>query len=118
MARTSAKRAWISVFFGILGGLIAIALLVVLCMWMLSRSRPADREPHQPVYSREEFSSRVVGKSEEQILQEMGRPDFTSQDGESLYWHYRNRTRDPDGKGTDSDAQLVFHDGKVSKVNY
>jgi hypothetical protein len=120
MAGTSSERVGISVFYGVAGGILAAVVLAGLCVWFIFRTHPAagDGGQQQPVYSRAEFKSKVLGKTEEEVSREMGPPDFTSQDSETLYWHYRNRTRDPAGKGPDTDAQVVFHHGKVDAVNY
>jgi hypothetical protein len=71
-----------------------------------------------PVYPRPEFSRRVMGKTEAEVIQAVGKPDETSQDNESRYWHFKKRTRDPLTGGEDSDVQVVIKDGKVVNINY
>ena len=68
---------------------------------------PAN-ESSKTIYAREDFTSRVMGKTEDEVQQAIDRPDSTSKDSDSLYWHFRNRTRDLASKDVDTDVQVVF----------
>jgi hypothetical protein len=70
------------------------------------------------VYPRDDFTASVLGKSEDQVLEAVGKPDMTSEDPEATYWHYRRRTKNPATGRTDSDAQVVFERGRVIAINY
>ena len=80
--------------------------------------RPAADAADRPVFPRPEFSRRVMGKPEAEVLKAVGQPDATSEDGGSKFWHYKRRTRDPLTDATDTDVQVVVFDGKVTGINY
>lgn len=83
----------------------------------LKRVHPEpDHRP--PLYSREQFSALVTGKTEVEVFDAVGKPSNTSVDSEATYWHYRNLTRDPVAGTIDSDVQLVFEKGRVVALNY
>jgi hypothetical protein len=74
--------------------------------------------PPPPVYSRPEFSRLVLGKSEAEVIEAVGRPDETSEDDDTRYWHFKKRTVDPLTREKDSEVQVVIQGGKVAKINY
>jgi outer membrane protein assembly factor BamE (lipoprotein component of BamABCDE complex) len=107
------------VVFSILAGCVLMAALVIVLFFGAAARSGSSREKDQrTVYNRDAFSPLVLGKTEEEVYQIIGKPDSTSEDSESRYWHYRKCTRDPVSKEPDMDVQLVFQDGKVAKINY
>jgi hypothetical protein len=102
--------------FGTLFGLAVAAGGYVAVSRALRPPEPA--EPPPPVFAREDFSRRVMGKSADEVLEAVGRPDVTSDDGGTLFWHFKNRTRDPVTQAEDTDVQVVIKDGKVANVNF
>jgi len=70
------------------------------------------------VYLRNDFTASVLGKSEDEVLEAIGKPDDTSEDAQAKYWHYRRRTKDPATGRTDSDVQVVFERGRVIALNF
>lgn len=75
-------------------------------------------EPERKRYTRAEFTKLVVGKTQAEVIQAVGKPDSTSESGGRVWWYYSNTTTDPITGKTDQSIQLVFEDGKVSEVNY
>jgi hypothetical protein len=102
----------------ILGGVLALVAVAVLIVWMFVRPTPEKNPPPESRLARTEFNSKVVGRTEDEVFRDVGPPDFTSKDSEALYWHYRKRTTDPVTGAADTDAQVVFRDGKAVRVNY
>ncbi|HLJ97032.1 MAG TPA: hypothetical protein VKU02_27960 [Gemmataceae bacterium] len=82
-----------------------------------NRERANVSEDKQ-LLTRHEFEERIMGKTTEEVLHAVGRPNTTSQEKNVQYWHYANRTKDPLTGKSDSDAQVVFEDGHVRTVNY
>lgn len=68
---------------------------------------------------REQFRSLVSGKTEQQVLDALGKPDETQdQEGLGKFWYYRNVAVDPvTGKKT-AQVQIVFDGGTVTTVNF
>ncbi len=95
---------------GLAGGLYVAASRVL-------RPPPPAQAP-DPVYPRPEFSRRVMGKTESEVIQAVGKPDDTSEDNNARYWHFKKRTLDPLTQQKDSDVQVVIKQGKVSNINY
>lgn len=117
-------RAWslwaLALFAFALGSL---STLVVIggAYYAINRTRQQAQSPlpHRArVFSREDFSRLVMGKSEEEVIHAVGRPDETSADDEARYWHFKNRTLDPLTQEKDTDVQVVIEGGKVTKINY
>ena len=84
----------------------------------LAKAGEAEPAPAVPVYPREEFTRLVRDRTGQEVIYAVGRPDSTSKDSDVEYWHYRRRTRDPITDRIDTDAQVVFRDGKVREVTY
>jgi hypothetical protein len=107
-----------TIFGFVLGSLLTLAVGIGLYFALAGYFRPAPANAHEPVFTRPEFSRRVMGKSETEVVEAVGKPDETSEDAHSRYWHFKGRTRDPLTQEKDSDVQLVFKSGKVANVNY
>ena len=75
----------------------------------------AQVTPAARVYTREEFKALVLGKTEAEVIEAVGRPDRT--DGAGM-WVYRNRTRDLVTGKTDGTIRVFFREGKVSSVMF
>jgi hypothetical protein len=102
--------------FGTIFGLALAAGGYVAVSRALCPTEPSSPPP--PVFARDDFSRRVMGKSEEEVLAAVGRPDVTSDDGGTLFWHFKNRTRDPITESKDTDVQVVIKEGKVVNINF
>jgi outer membrane protein assembly factor BamE (lipoprotein component of BamABCDE complex) len=77
-----------------------------------------EKGPAAKTWTREEFRQLVVGKSADEVISAVGRPDKTSDNGGDPYWYYWDKTVDPTSGKTDSNAQVVFKHGQVARVNY
>ncbi len=83
-----------------------------------SRERTTLTSEEKELLTRHQFEERIMGKTTDEVLHAVGRPNTTSQEKNVQYWHYANRTKDPLTGKSDSDAQVVFEDGQVRTVNY
>lgn len=106
-----------------------VVVLAALCS-ALAGCGPAGRSPvsekaeqvgvadkAEKVYSRDEFRGLVVGKTPDEVIRAVGRPDKTS-GADSRYWSYRERTRDPITGKTDGNIMVVFENGAAARVVY
>jgi hypothetical protein len=119
MSAPARSRWTLALFSFALGSLFTLAL-VVGAYYAIDRARQSQSPPPHPprVYSRLEFSHRVLGKSEEGVIEAVGRPDETTEDDDARYWHFKNRTLDPLTQEKDTDVQVVIKGGKVTNINY
>jgi len=118
MSAASPSRWTLALFAFALGSLSTLAL-VGGAYYAINRARQSQSPlPHQPVYSRPEFSRLVLGKSEAEVIEAVGRPDETSEDDDARYWHFKKRTLDPLTQEKDTDVQVVIQGGKVVNINY
>lgn len=78
----------------------------------------ADQTQQPGVYTRDELKQLIMGKTEDEVLHILGKPRSTSQKDSVQYWHYANRSMDPLTKKIDTDAQVVFENGRVRAINY
>jgi hypothetical protein len=69
------------------------------------------------VYIRDEFRQLVMGKTPDEVLAAVGRPDETAEGGGVTRWTYRDRVRAAPGEGAASPV-VVFRDGKAAEVVY
>jgi hypothetical protein len=104
------------VFAFLLGSALTIALVVGMYFAVAAYHRPPPETA--PVFTRTEFTKKVLGKSESEVIQAVGKPDDTSEDSNSRYWHFKRRTRDPLTNEKDTDVQVVIKQGRVANVNY
>lgn len=82
---------------------------------------PAASPAAKKTYSRDEFTKLVMGKTGDEVIKRLGRPDTTQENAstpDSPTWFYHDITIDPVSGKTDYAAQLIFDRGKVVNVNY
>jgi hypothetical protein len=116
-----ALSRWTLVLVAFALGSLSTLALVGGAYYAINRARQSQSPPPprpRPVYSRQEFSRRVLGKSEEEVIEAVGRPDETSEDDDARYWHFKKRTLDPLTQKKDTDVQVVIKGGKVADINY
>ena len=115
-----APSRWTIALFAFALGSLSTLALVGGAYYAINRARQSQSPPPHPhpVYSRPEFSRRVLGKSEAEVIEVVGRPDETSEDDDARYWHFKKRTLDPVTQEKDTDVQVVIKDGKVADINY
>ncbi len=70
------------------------------------------------VVSRSVFESSVVGKSAEEILLILGKPDQTQDIGGIKMWYYLEKTRDPITNNIDEMAQILFRGDLAFSVSF
>jgi outer membrane protein assembly factor BamE (lipoprotein component of BamABCDE complex) len=80
------------------------------------QNRPA--EPEKKIYTRNEFRNLVVGKTGDEVLRAVGKPESTQDMGSGQYWYYREMTKDPVTDKIDASAQVIFEGGRAVRVNY
>ena len=68
--------------------------------------------------TREELKRIVVGKTEGQVIELIGRPDSTSEMAVWTYWMYGSLTKDPVSQKNDNMTQLIFENGCVTGINF
>jgi outer membrane protein assembly factor BamE (lipoprotein component of BamABCDE complex) len=83
-----------------------------------AETRPTQTEPANKLYTRDEFRKLLVGKTADEVLQAVGKPDSTSETALGAYWYYRHKTTDPVTGQTDANAQVCFSNGQVVRINY
>lgn len=79
-----------------------------------------DSSSSKSVMSRDEFTRAVQGRTPDQVIAAVGRPDRTSTGGEgglTQYWYYDDAAKDPI-TGKVGKVQVVVEDGKVRTINY
>ena len=81
---------------------------------------PAPVAPAAKLPTREEFKSMVMGKTPDEVIAAVGRPNSTSEDTTSdrSLWHYHSFVIDPITGNAGLSTQVVFEGGKVVKINF
>src|SRR5438445_13045961 len=54
-----------------------------------------DEAQAKHVYTRKQFEALIMSKTEDEVLQAVGKPHTTSRGKDVQYWHYTNLTMDP-----------------------
>jgi hypothetical protein len=80
------------------------------------QSRPSTAPAAKGVYSRQEFRDLVTGKTPDEVLAAVGKPDATTEVPGQTNWTYNKRTKDPVTGKMDLFAVVVFRDGTVYDV--
>ena len=118
MSARAPSRWTLALFAFALGSLSTLALVGGTYYAINGAQQSQSPPPPPPVYSRPEFSRLVLGKSEAEVIEAVGRPDETSEDDDARYWHFKKRTLDPLTQEKDTDVQVVIKGGKVASINY
>ena len=118
MSTLAPSRCSLALIAFALGSLSTLALVGGAYFAFNRAGQSQSPPPPSPVYSRPEFSRLVLGKSEAEVIEAVGRPDETSEDDDARYWHFKKRTLDPLTQEKDTDVQVVIKDGKVADINY
>ena len=69
-------------------------------------------------YSREKFKELVLGKTEEDVIKVVGKPDKKIDGTNELSWLYFDTTKEPGTSKVDSFATVYFKAGIVDRVDY
>lgn len=96
-------------------------LLLVLAAPMLFGCLSGGPSPPPPgvvLPTRDAFTAAVKGKTANDVLVAVGKPDQTTASGDTQYWYYQERTVDPVSGNADREAQVIIENGKVDRINY
>lgn len=98
----------------LMGGMIG-----TLVGYNLGHGKPDSGKVAAKKMTRDEFRSRVIGKTTSEVLAEFGKPaDTSNSDNGVEYWHYANATVDPISGKTDMRVQVKFVGGRAVVVNF
>jgi hypothetical protein len=78
---------------------------------------PDPKNP-EPFYTRQRFRELVMGKTPDEVIGAVGRPDETTEAGDVIRWTYRDRVREPGPGKRSATPVVVFREGKVAEVQY
>lgn len=79
---------------------------------------PRPKGDNKKVPTREEFKAAVTGKTAEEVLRAVGKPDRTSEHLGRQYWYYERASRDTITDKVDVEAQVTFEDGVALSVSF
>jgi len=72
----------------------------------------------QTIYHRADLRYILADQNPEEVKLIIGKPDRSSESGESMYWYYDNISYDKHSESIDNNMQVVFRDGTVAKLNF
>lgn len=87
-----------------------------------SNPEPPKASP-KPVMFREDFRNKVKGKTKQEVIQAVGKPDRTNDMqgseyiGDMSFWYYDNGAKDP-ASGKMGSVTVKFEDGVVDSVDF
>jgi hypothetical protein len=70
------------------------------------------------VYTRDGFRALVLGKAPAEVRALLGPPKRETESPKRVVWHYQGRTSDPATSQLDGEAQVVFENDRVVRVDY
>ena len=120
--RKSNATVWI--VLGLVAGLGVVAVVLFVGVFLFTARSATIAKPPAAVttklYTRAEFKAAVMGMTTADVKELLGVPVRTTDNGpgEDVYWYYRERTVDPVTGKTDLNAQLIFRNGVVVRVNH
>ena len=84
----------------------------------VKRREPEPAKKQEPeVIFRKDFRSRVVGKTEQEVLQAVGKPNSTHDLSTLVFWRYVGTVKD-EISGNIGDASVQFENGVVTGVRF
>lgn len=101
--------------------MIRAAFLLVVVLAVGCQQKPtngAKSGSAKKTYTRDEFKAMVMGKTEKEVIEAVGRPNSTSDEknGEST-WHYWDKVINPTTEKT-SAVTVEFKNGKATEVRW
>src|SRR5262245_44821722 len=75
-------------------------------------------EPMKRVYTRDEFRMLVMGKTEQEVINELGPPNIADETPDTKRWIYRNRTTIRANGPTDPQVTIRLEGGRVIAVDF
>jgi outer membrane protein assembly factor BamE (lipoprotein component of BamABCDE complex) len=98
--------------------LVCLFLAVSLLSGCVDRGA-APKAPAVKKYTRAEFRELLVGKTPDEVIAAVGKPDDTAEIGGQKVWYYSDRSADPVTGKPDVLANVWFgSDGRVERVSY
>lgn len=82
------------------------------------RAAANGKEQARKTYTRDEFRNLIIGKTPDQVLKAVGKPDRTREITGMNVWYYDATTTDPVTGKVDRAAQVIFEQGVVDRVSY
>jgi hypothetical protein len=82
-----------------------------------NRPAPPD-EGSRRVYTRDEFWRLVMGKTEQEVIAELGQPNASKETPDAKVWTYRNRTMIRLGGKSDPQVTVRLEGGRVVAVDF
>lgn len=80
---------------------------------------PINLPPSPPsLMTREECHEKLLGKTPEEVIALIGKPDRTLEITNRLTWFYKGITKDKLTGKADERAQIVFEGGKVTRLTF
>lgn len=77
---------------------------------------PAESKQAAKRWTREEFRKTVVGKTPDEVIAAVGKPDRTNDFDDRKSWFYKELTTDPITDKVDKSITVRFKDGRVYEV--
>lgn len=86
----------------------------------LERAKTVTQEVvESKVILREDFRKAIMGKTPQEVIQAVGKPQSTQDFGKDFnFWYYDGRTKDPITGKVDGRAQVCFKNGVADHVNF
>ena len=101
----------------LVASLVAVFVLVAVSLSGGGSRSKSSSGPAKKVYTREELRAAVVGKTTDEVLAILGKPNRTS-DSSVISWTYDEISRDPVSGKIDYSATLWIEGGRIGSVDY
>lgn len=116
---------WVLLGVAVAGaGALALGVVAVIASQAERQQRQTEQqqqqtEPVGKLYTRDEFRKLLMGKTMDEVLKAIGKPESTSDTPDrNPTWYYKNITHDPLTKETDSTTYVDFRRGRVEDVRF
>jgi outer membrane protein assembly factor BamE (lipoprotein component of BamABCDE complex) len=99
--------------------LVGLVICGGLFAWTGARvAAPPEPQPAAGIYTRDELQRRVMGKTEQEVIDELGKPTIANEAGDSKEWIYSNRTINPVNRSIDPRVTIRLQGGKVVAIDF
>ncbi len=76
------------------------------------------KQPVRKTYTRDQFRQLVIGKTPDEVIKAVGKPDRTQDFAGTRAWYYDRITTDPITGKVDRTSQVIFEQGVADRVTY
>lgn len=82
------------------------------------RNREQELNSKTGMMLRDDFRKAVLGKTKQEVIQAIGKPEDTNDSGDYSFWRYDGQTKDPVTGKVDGFVSIFFVNGIADSIDF